>query len=99
MQEYFCNLVTTEKCLRYSLPKMINNLPENFTLLFSITNVYSFKLKLKTLLLSSYNDSDCCIPNCYPCMRKLFATTISNLSNSMIFISIFAYIHNSATFY
>ena len=94
MQEYYCNLVTTEKCLRYFLPKMINNLPDDFTFLFSIDNTCSFKSKLKTLLLNNYDDSDCCIPNCYPCKRKLFATTISNLSKSMAFIFIFAYSQN-----
>ena len=96
MQEYFCNLVTTEKCLRYFLPKLINNLSDDFTFLFSIINTHTFKFKLKTHLLISYDDSDCCIPNCYPCMRKLFALTISNLSKLMSYISIFAYVENLA---
>ena len=30
MQENFCNQTTTEKCLRFFLPKMINNLADNF---------------------------------------------------------------------
>ena len=89
LQEKYSNLKLTEKCLRYFLPKTINNLSEDCLILFNTNNINTFKIKLKKYILAKYSDSDCDILDCYPCMRRLFYPNF--LSRFMQLINIFSY--------
>ena len=91
MQEYYCKLITTENCLRFLLPKTINNLCADELLVFEANNIDTFKIKLKKYFISNYSDLACDIENCYPCMRILFYP--SYLSRIMQHINIFAYLY------
>ena len=89
LQEFYCKLKSTEKCVRFLLLKTINDLPKNLLFLFNINNINTFKFKLKTHMIANYSDSSCAIANCHPCMRKLFYPNY--LSEFMQLINIFAY--------
>ena len=91
MQEPYCKLRSTENCIRFLLPKTINNLNEDELLLCDANNINLFKTKLKKYMIANYSDLACDIENCYPCMRILFYPNY--LSILMQHINIFAYLY------
>ena len=91
LQEPYCKLKTTENCLRFSLPKTINNLCEDEIILLNADNINIFKNKLKKYILANYSDLACDNNDCFACMRILFYPNY--LSIIMQHINIFAYIY------
>ena len=90
LNEYSCFNKNSENCLRYYLPKFINNLDVNLKLLLDTRNITSLKMKIKQEILSKYSDAKCNLKKCYPCNQKLFYP--KHLSIIMSFINIYAYI-------
>ena len=91
LQEPYCKLKTTENCLRFSLPKTINNLCEDEIILLNADNINILKNKLKKYILANYSDLACDNDDCFACMRILFYPNY--LSIIMQHINIFAYLY------
>ena len=88
--EISTNLKSTEHCVKYSLPRLINCLSIDYITLFSVSNILTFRNKLKKVIINLYDDSDCSDVNCYCCNRRLFYP--SYISNTIKLMSIFGYI-------
>ena len=91
--EYHPELKSSEKCIRFSLPRAINGLDAETIKLFDDVNVVTFKIKLKKLLLSKYEDSSCRLVDCFACNQRLFYPRY--LSVIMQHINIYAYMTNT----
>ena len=72
LKEVATNTKMAENCVRFSLPKLINNLDDELFVLFSETSLTTFKMKTKKLLIHMYSNSNCTLLNCFPCSRRLF---------------------------
>ena len=93
LNEIFCFNKNTENCLRFSIPKLINNSPLNIRNILDLRNITTVKMKLKTEMINEYPNNECREKNCYPCNQKLFYPKY--LSKSMQFINIFSYAKRS----
>lgn len=89
LAEQYFNLKTSENCLRYALPNVLNNLSPTLVDLTDLGNIDLMKQKIKLELINSYNDEDCNLNDCYPCNKRLFYPKY--LSKWIQLISIYSY--------
>ena len=82
-------LKSTQDTYRISLPKLLNNIDNNFISLTELDNINTCKHNVKSLIISQYSDLDCVLPNCYPCNQRLFFP--SYLPRFVQFIHVFSY--------
>jgi hypothetical protein len=58
--------VFTSKCIRYSIPNLVNNMPLNITAKFQTHSLQGFSNYVKRYFINQYKEN-CTKPNCYVC--------------------------------
>ena len=60
---------TTKNCIRFNVPNLINNLPENVRAKIETHSLWGFSRYMKTHLIGKY-ETECYIQNCYVCKNR-----------------------------
>ena len=66
----FPDHVTVEKCIRYSIPKLLLDTPRNVTDKIQTHSYHGFSQYIKWFYIDQYSDI-CNIPNCFVCNNQL----------------------------
>ena len=84
----FVNTECAKKCIRHSIPELINNFDKNFIDNFENWSLLGLKNHFKLKTLNSY-EIECTTPKCYPCKTRFFNPL--GFNNHMKYIHIFSY--------
>ena len=85
------NTEYAKKCIRHSIPELINNSDKNFIDNLKTWSLPCLKIHFKLETLKLY-DIVCSTPNCYPCINRFFNPL--GFNNQMKYLHIFSYMSN-----
>ena len=85
------NTEIAKKCIRYSIPTLINNYDRTFIENINSLSILTLKKNFKNKTLESYH-FECTDQNCYPCIHRFFCSF--GFAGGLKFLHIFYYMIN-----